>query len=624
MSTTLEDDPPPSEQSSILDEMVENLRQTSVDSSMGKHWCFGRTMTDMAKFSDVLNMVAQLVEWCDERNNIGSDGSPILHKKQLVNLYGYLYDMLVSNLRYFSEEIETCEDRYADTPLVNIYITAAIIFLFNSKVWPNFDSVVDMTQGEIPYCVDHGLDVVSNAPISNFSVEEWLASVDMIAYSKDRLLYCEELITYIDALEMRLCQILLNCYDRRVHNIKSFRSRIRTVPGGYMLASSGEFHCIMAMLSLRFTVNGALEQLRSYTAPMYIDADIKLAARIQAVLVERAFRIYDVSYKTDFKKQYVAASTTIMEGFLFLKTRNNAEVRHDIAIRQFRVAPDWMKISERVAPDRLKIHEFLRRPTEDVLAFKLAFRMVMNLIFLETINVSFLDYYYTGYEFLCSYVHEFDKILEKSDTIPLFVESFSDACILTQRKLVVFGKDPIDYLMAFIYWMERVVVLCNYRLSAAIHIHKLMNELFGTHVAPQEENAQTVNQVSLLAQRLEKMLDLQENQTFTSLEDLDNITPPQSPASSSFYFSSSSSSSSSQGMPMTKRTELPSMDEPLIETETVSYFTSLFSDRVQERLQYEAINKIIPEPGEELDSTPAFANLDEMGLPPNSKCGWTD
>jgi len=596
---------------SIFDELFQSLQNVPVDGNETKHWCFGKSMEDMAKFSEILDLIVRLLDKCEARFNIDSEGEQLLQKKQLVNLYGYLYDTLVSNIGYFSTEIETCKDKYADTPLVNIYIAIATVVLFVNAVWPNFDSFMDKRQSDIPYCVDHQLNIVDAVPISNFSIEEWLSSVNRIVYLKDKLTFCTDLVTYIDALEFRLCQFLLNCYDKRVHNIEAFRVYVEEMEG-FVFSSSGEFQFIVSMMSLRFTINGATEVLRDYTAPMYIEADIELAARTQAVLVERASKIYDVSYKAMFKEEYVQRNTTIAEGFLYLKSRGFPDdVKHAEAVRQFRVASDWMRISEKMAPEHLKIHEHLRRPKEDIVAFKVAFKMVMNIIFLETISVSWLDYYFTGYDIACSYEHEFEKIMKRSETVPMFVESLSDACILTNRRLVVFGKDPIDYLMAFVHWITIVINVCKYKLNAAVHIHKLMAEIYGTPLAPKPRS--DTSQISVLAARMDRVLGMEETTTFSELEDLDCESPPHSPSFPQPSSSGSSFACSSKDF---------DMDAPVIETSSESYFSSLFNDRAQERSRYEAINKIIPNIGEDLDSIPAFVNLDQKGLPLSLKSGW--
>src|SRR3989338_6793058 len=386
---------PPMHTTDIFDQLVQKLRGVPIDGNDGKHWCFGRTMEDVSKFAKILELIVQLIDKCDARGNRGVHGEPLLEKKQLVNLYGYLYNCVVSNIRYFSEEIQTCKDRYEDTPLVVIYIAVATIVLFINNAWPEPEPYMDSQQRAIPY-------------------------------SPARPPLCAELIEYVDARGPRLCQLLLNCYDERVHNISSFRTYSEEWKG-YTFSTSGEYMFITAMLSLRFTINSATEALRDFdSAPTHAEADIKLANRLQAVLVERASKIYDVLYKNKFKKDYTTAATTTMEGFLYLKTRNFPDdVKPPEAIRQFRVASDWMRISERTAPDHLKIYEFLRKPNDDVMGFKVAFRMVMNIVFMETINVHWDNYFLTGYDLACAYEANYKKILENSNTTPMFVESLA-------------------------------------------------------------------------------------------------------------------------------------------------------------------------------------------------------
>ena len=314
----------------------------------------------------------------------------------------------------------------------------------------------------------------------------------------------------------------------------------------------------------------------------------------------REHKIYDVLYKNKFKKEYTTAATTTMEGFLYLKTRNFPDdVKPPEAIRQFRVASDWMRISERTAPDRLRIYEFLRKPNDDVMGFKVAFRMVMNIIFMETINVSWDNYCLTGYDLACAYESNRKKILDTSNTTPMFVESLADACVLVKEKLVVFGRDPFDYFMAFVYWVECVRVMTGGKLGPAIFIHKLVAELFGTHIMAEPRDDETTTQVSMLALQIERALGFDDD----VIENLDDLEIEQEMANLSVSASSSQTSSIMAG-------------------ENGRYFASLFDDRVRERANYEAISKIIPQMGEDLDSIPAFANLDQQGLPSSSKSGW--
>lgn len=590
----------------IFDQLVQKLRGVPIDGNDGKHWCFGRTMEDVSKFAKILELIVQLIDKCDARGNRGVHGEPLLEKKQLVNLYGYLYNCVVSNIRYFSEEIQTCKDRYEDTPLVVIYIAVATIVLFINNAWPEPEPYMDSQQRDIPYCVEHGLAIVDCVAVRNFSTEEWISSVNAIAYATDRLTFCDELIEYVDALEHRLCQLLLNCYDERVHNISSFRTYSEEWKG-YTFSTSGEYMFITAMLSLRFTINSATEALRDFdSAPMYAEADIKLANRLQAVLVERASKIYDVLYKNKFKKDYTTAATTTMEGFLYLKTRNFPDdVKPPEAIRQFRVASDWMRISERTAPDHLKIYEFLRKPNDDVMGFKVAFRMVMNIIFMETINVHWDNYFLTGYDLACAYEANYKKILENSNTTPMFVESLADACVLVKEKLVVFGKDPFDYFMAFVYWVECVRVMSGGKLGPAVFIHKLVAELFGTHIMAEHQDDEITTQVSLLALQIDRALGFDDDDVIENLDDLD--------IEQGLAELSIASASAAQRTPTISA----------MAGENGRYFSSLFDDRVQERANFEKLSKIIPTLGEDLESVPAFPVLDQQGLPSTSKSGWS-
>src|SRR5690606_22347513 len=148
------------------------------------------------------------VDYCREHDNKYPSGRQILDKKQLTNLYDYLYDIIVPNIKCLSKELVGSVDRYKDTPLVVLYLGVASLVLLINNVWPVEDQYVHFNQSSVPYCVEHGLDVVNDVTISNFSVEELCVSINKISYSTNKIYFCSVLSEYVDALEHRLCELL--------------------------------------------------------------------------------------------------------------------------------------------------------------------------------------------------------------------------------------------------------------------------------------------------------------------------------------------------------------------------------------------------------------------------------
>lgn len=571
----------------MFDRTVEAIKQIRILSIENKSsWCSGNGITEMSLFVDHLMEMSRFLYSVEESKS----ARRLLNKKQVANLYEYLHDMLVSNIYYFSKEIDTSTDVYVDTPMVAIYLFVAQLTLFMASNWPcgNIECFYDRTQKEIEYCVADNLDIVDNVRIKDFSVEEWLASIDRVAYGP--LTFCDDLVDYVYALELRLCNLLLFTYGSDIHNVATFRHVVNDKRGEYVFSSSGEFHAITAMLSMHQTLRGSLQVIRRYDVPPYADTDRLLVNQVIDVLRRRASTIYDPKCKNDFKNLYAEATTTIMEGYLHIKSKKGTEsvVKHTEAIRQFRSPVDWMAISERTNPRTVKLQDFLTTEKGvDLVGFKVAFKLMLNLIFTQVIKMAWDNFYYLGTDIWGPGDVLDERIMQQSEDVPLFVESLSDACILTRGELFVFGKTPYDYVLAFIYWMEVVAHYHNYKVSVATYINGIISMMFGTRMASDQNAASSTSELSSLVDSID-VLDADGDPDTFRIQD-----PPDTPPESTL--------------------------EP---SHRVGYFTSLFESRLLSRKDREALEEGIPVVGENVNSIPAFPSLDYKGLPGNMKSGW--
>lgn len=573
--------------SDIFDRQFQEIKEINLN-VQSKLWYDDLYIAQFKKFAQLLTLITALIDKCDTKKNKSSSGSQLLDKKHLFNLYSFLYNKLLSSVKWISPAVPTETDKFMNSQIVAIYFSIATCILFLKDYWPlHKDEPYYKKQTEITYCVDFNLVVSSVAKICDFSMEELITSLDQIELRIHELQYCQELVDYVDALEIRVCEFLLNLYDNKIHNSKAHRCVVK--PGKYGCSTSAEYELIIKLISIRESLASSLISLRTHDASERTEQDIHLAGKIHGTLISICGDIYGDTIPQKFYDKYTEEAVTTSEGYSYYMI-HGVHVRLDMPsiIRQFRDIPQWGAISETANTPLL---DFITKPQDNFLAFKILFNLLLELAFSRALEENWGDYFMKGSDVRRYPKNKLDATLEMSKKTPIFIESFNDACVLTGGELYVFGKEPEDYFSAFAFWMEVVASKHSYRLKESINIYPLISLMLGKEPDTRKVSNEIIG--SSISMRLMEVLHLENG---VEVEDPEDTRPPLTH----------------------KEPEIPKF----VSAATNNYFLNIFDSRVENLRAEMKIRDILSDPtAHEVDSS-TVVDLDETGIPSTGNHGW--
>lgn len=573
--------------SDIFERQFREIKTLNLN-TQGKLWYDDLYIAQFKKFAQLLTLITALIDKCDVKKNKSSLGSQLLDKKQVFNLYSFLYNKLLSSVKWISPAVPTETDKFMNSQILCIYFSIATCILFLKDYWPlKKKDPFYKKQTDIAYCVDFNLVVSSVAKICDFSMEELITSLDQIELRIHELQYCQELVDYIDALEIRVCEFLLNLYDDKIHNSKAHRCIVK--PGRYGCSTSAEYELVIKLISIRELLASSLISLRTHDASERSEQDTHLAKKIHATLISICSEIYGDSIPQKFYDKYTEEVVSTSEGYSYYMI-HGVHVRLDMPsiIRQFRDIPQWGAIS---ATANTNLLDFIIKPQDNFLAFKILFNLLLELVFSRSLEENWGEYFMKGSDIRRFPKNKLDSTLMLSKKNPIFIESFNEACILTDGEMYVFGKEPEDYFTAFAFWMEIVASKHGYRLKESIIIYPLISLMLGKEPDVRKESNEIIG--SSISMRLMEVLHFE-----NGIEEND----PEDPRP-----------------PLTrKESEIPEF----ISTATNNYFLNIFDSKVESLRAEMKIRDILSDPtSREVDSS-TVVDLDETGIPSSGIHGW--
>lgn len=574
--------------SDVFDRQFQELKAINL-TTQNKLWYTDINIAQFKKFAQLLTLITTLVDKCDVAKNLSPSGGELLGRKQVFNLYSFLYSKLVSSIKLLSPAVPTEMDKYENSQILGIYFSIATCVLFLNTHWPvNEDHEYYKKQTDISYCVDFNIVVSPIARVCDFSMEELITSLDQIELRIHDLQYHEDLVNYIDALEIRVCEFLLYLYDDKIHNSKAHSVEVE--PGRFGCTTSAEYEIVIKLMSIREGLISSLESLRTHDASDHTIQDIHLAKKIHSSLMNVCGDIYGDSIPQKFYDLYTEGSVTTSEGYSYYMI-HGVNVRLDMPsiIRQFRNVQQWAAIS---ATANIRLMDFIETPQVNFLAFKIIFNLLLDLAFAQSLEESWFDYFIKGSEIRRYPKNRLDAMIESSKKTPIFIESFNDACVMSDTKMYVFGNRPEDYFTAFAFWMEIVASKHQYRLKESILIYPLISLILGKEPDVRKHSDEIIG--STISMKLMEVLHLEDG---AEIQDPEDPRPPL------------------VGPPQYQASQF-------IASATKDYFYNLFNNRVDSLRTELKIRDILSDPTARETSASHVVDVDETGIPSTGIHGW--
>lgn len=574
--------------SEIFDRQFQEIKGVDL-TTQKKLWYDDIYISQFKKFAQLLTLITALIDKCDVAKNISRNGTELLGKKQVFNLYSFLYSKLVSSIKWLSPAVPTEMDKFANSQILGIYFAIATCVLFMNTYWPvDEQHEYYKIQTDIPYCCDFSLVVSPIARVCDFSIEELITSLDQVELRIHTLQYQHDLVNYIDALEIRVCEFLLFLYDIKVHNSEAHRAEVE--PGMFGCTTSAEYEIVIKLMSIRDALVSSLESLRTHDASEHTIQDLHLAKKIHSSLMNVCGDIYGDTIPQKFYDQFTEGSVTISEGYSYYMI-HGINVRLDMPsiIRQFRNVQQWAAIS---ATANIRLMDFIADPQHNFLGFKIIFNLLLDLAFAQSLEESWYDYFVRGSEIRRYPKNKITAMIESSKKTPIFIESFNDACVMTGGHVYVFGNAPEDYFTAFSFWMEIVASKHAYRLKESILIYPLISLILGKEPDVRRQSNEIIG--STISMRLMEVLHLEEG---TEVQDPEDPRPPL------------------VGPPKYQASQF-------IASATPDYFYNVFNNKVDNLRAELKIRDILSDPTARETNASQIVDVDETGIPSTGIHGW--
>lgn len=382
----------------------------------------------------------------------------VLEKRSVHSFYARLVDTLAHSAKHLITPVDPfAEDKFGESPFLNIYICAASVLQYMKHTWPlSPDDMYFKRQSDIPVCKTFGLDVAVCVPICDMNVEELMSSLSILELNYERpLVFSDDLACYIDALELRLSDILTHTYDQQIQNVIPFR--IEREGSNYHCSTAAEFQLVALMMGIHINKLGVLPHFRPLELEVVNSEQLEqICAHMHKVLIAECSNVYGDALVNRFRENYISGNVRVSEALMFM-AQNGVAANMDPAdaVEQFRGMSQWTAICEKAAIDPAFA---LEHPENDYLAWKLLFHIAVDMIMMRTINVSWLIFVRCGVAVAKMNDPDYQDLMIESRTYPIFVDSYNSACIIHREQLQKFGPTPMDYFKALLAWVEQVFI----------------------------------------------------------------------------------------------------------------------------------------------------------------------
>jgi hypothetical protein len=149
-------------------------------------------------------------------------------------------------------------------------------------------------------------------------------------------------------------------------------------------------------------------------------------------------------------------------------------------IGKMRSTAQWRAITERCARP---LTDIIHCQEKDFLGWKLLFHIVIDLLLQRFLKIRWLPYAMKGVYVAKMDENEFHNLTLQSTNSPIFIESFNEACILSQGVLHIFGSSKDAYLRAIFFWIEVIRSVHNNKvlyMDNYVDITDFVMGLFGS------------------------------------------------------------------------------------------------------------------------------------------------
>lgn len=439
--------------------------------------------------------------------------------ENLKTILNHIYSVCIRNIKSFSVKLDSDEDMFRTVPIVHLFAAISDINYTLFQRWHNdpnttldeLNSTVyyDKDPADIPFCVENGLVGSHNVTIANMNMSELLSAIDTLESKLYIIGYSKELVTYFHALELRVNTFTLFPNKADVHNITNLRARfnpneeyLEMAPHFrgeelYVCTTYCEYFLCVRILSIARDLEGALDYMRDHEEcirPVF-DGEMDAVALIHNNMLHMLQMVHSDLLQDTFSTAYEENVVRTSVGYQWLKMNNyfRAPEPSD-SITQYEGDAFWSSVCETT---KLTIDEHFYR-MNDYVAFWIIFFQIIEVVIISSITnfgwqpsskptadgkyVS--DYFITNNTIKLLTPPEMDALMIKSHQVPIFIQSLSDASILFQGKLYVFGHSPVDYLRAFHSWIDIIDQCFGGKFMGRIPIYDLKYKMYNPDVIP--------------------------------------------------------------------------------------------------------------------------------------------
>jgi hypothetical protein len=412
-------------------------------------------------------------------NNLTESIHQIADTALIEKLHHHLYFICIENIKPFSETLPGASDPYQYSVLLNFYSFIAYLNELLYDRWCmnlHYSEDEDLQyklQPDIPFCKEHNLVVSNTVAIGFFNFSELLSSLDCLEMRMHTLPYEDDLLQYLKALEVRIADFLLHAQDMNTHNVSKCRIASKTDPTSFACSTSAEYMLIIRILSIRKDMMGAIPHYRDHEAckRLPFEEELKLIPIIHNNLLIEAQQIHGDSIQNTFYNAYQRNGIFTSEGYSYLKENPQRTITESgVIVAQYRGSYAWKEVADKSAKE-IDAHFY---HMDDPLAFRLVFYYLMKMLMERCVRLPWDMFFFSNNQVKSLSDTELqDDIFMRSHRVPLFIESFNDAAIVTQGKMYVFGPTPVDYLRALYNWLDVIGTVYDDILDGGSDIYEL-------------------------------------------------------------------------------------------------------------------------------------------------------
>ncbi len=475
-----------------------------------ERWSSSLYINNYRKFIEILEKVLFFLEPIDDDEDQHDRKNFYRVDEEDVNsIMDMLSAIIVASPKSLLSEPERCDDIYSDCPLVTFMLGLATCVLYKRVMHGTRpDCYSEFVQTQIPFCAGNNLFSGSQQPIKALNLEELTNSLSILELAAHTLKFDEALYQYVDALEERVCELLLHANHEDILNKKE--SRVAFKKDLYYCTTDTEFKLTVMIISVRRVANASLCLLRkgAFVYDESKDENFETlnsaAEYLERAVINKCLNIHSDIVQEEFENTFKENSKTASEVYMFHKI-NGVDARVDCAmlIQTFRDIARWSAITDDANRD---ITEYaLDLKDRRSMAFQITFCLVVNLILRQTTSLNFTNFWIEGHAIYSMPEDIYAEFCKASKTTPFFVRSLGDACIYFSGRLYIFGQSSQDYYRALAFWCMTVVTDCGGVIVNDTRIQEFIeyicDETINPPVNPEKLQEDALRQAELEAKR---------------------------------------------------------------------------------------------------------------------------